>query len=358
MILAAALVVLPFAMQAIGLTTLIATEIVLFALIGLGFNLLLGYTGLLSFGHGAFVGLAAYAAALFQLHVWPGSFVVPILFAIVFAALFGLVIGFLVLRRRGVYFSLLTLAFTALIFYIVFRWTSFTGGENGLRGITRPDCSASISTISARSMCFALIVFLASRVIWRIVNSPFGRVLVAIRENEQRATFVGYPVRRYKLVGFVLSTALLGLAGSLLASFAISSPPTWCTSAFSGEIIAMTVIGGMGNFLGPPLGALFFILFREILSGHTAAWQFYFGLLFMAFILFSPMGLMGLGERLLAPFRREAEEIAAMAARARPEPRPEMPAFLARARPTAPPRRCSNAAPSTSASAGCGRSPM
>ena len=126
-------------MQAIGLTTLIATEIVLFALIGLGFNLLLGYTGLLSFGHGAFVGLAAYAAALFELLVWPGSFVVPILFAIVVAAFSGLVIGFLVLRRRGVYFSLLTLAFTALIFYIVFRWTSFTGGENGLRGITRPD---------------------------------------------------------------------------------------------------------------------------------------------------------------------------------------------------------------------------
>jgi branched-chain amino acid transport system ATP-binding protein len=123
-ILAAALAVLPFAMQAIGLTTLIATEIVLFALIGLGFNLLLGYTGLLSFGHGAFVGLAAYAAALFQLLVWPGTFVVAILFAIIVAALSGLVIGFLVLRRRGVYFSLLTLAFTALIFYIVFRWTS------------------------------------------------------------------------------------------------------------------------------------------------------------------------------------------------------------------------------------------
>ena len=328
-ILAAALVILPFAMRAIGLTTLIATEIVLFALIGLGFNLLLGYTGLLSFGHGAFVGLAAYAAALFQLLVWPGSFVVPILFALVVAALSGLIIGFLVLRRRGVYFSLLTLAFTAMIFYIVFRWTSFTGGENGLRGITRPDLLG-IDLDDHRTfyaLC-ALIVFLASAAVWRLVNSPFGRVLVAIRENEQRATFIGYPVRRYKLVGFVLSTTLLGLAGSLLAFLRYFVSADMVHVAFSGEIIAMTVIGGMGNFLGPPLGALFFILFREILSAYTAAWQFYFGLLFMAFILFSPMGLTGLGARLLAPFRREAEEIAAMAARARPEPRPEVPPFL------------------------------
>jgi branched-chain amino acid transport system ATP-binding protein len=324
-VLAGALIVLPFAMQAIGLTTLIATEIALFALIGLGFNLLLGYTGLLSFGHGAFVGLAAYAAALFQLHVWPGSFVVATLFATAFAALMGLLIGFLVLRRRGVYFSLLTLAFTAMIFYIVFRWTSFTGGENGLRGITRPDLLADHGTFYGLS---ALIVLLASAAIWRIVRSPFGRVLVAIRENEQRATFIGYPVRRYKLLAFVLSTTILGLAGSLLAFLRYFVSADMVHVAFSGEIIAMTVIGGMGSFLGPPLGALFFILFREILSGHTAAWQFYFGLLFMAFILFSPMGLMGLGERLLAPFRREAEEIAAMAARARPEPSPKVPAFL------------------------------
>ena len=136
-------------------------------------------------------------------------------------------------------------------------------------------------------------------------------------------------MRRYKLLGFVLSTSLLGLAGSLLAFLRYFVSADMVHVAFSGEIIAMTVIGGMGNFLGPPLGALFFILFREILSAHTAAWQFYFGLLFMAFILFSPMGLIGPRRAPLAPFRREAEEIAAMAARARPEPRPEDAAFPA-----------------------------
>jgi len=331
---AAALVVLPFFTGALGLPVSIASEIALFALVGLGFNLLLGYTGLLSFGHGAFFGLAAYAAALFQLHLAPGSFLLAIAFAVALAALSGLVIGFLVLRRRGVYFSLLTLAFTAMAFYIVYRWTSFTGGENGLGGITRPDLlGVDLDDQTTFYVVTALVVFLAAVLIWRVVRSPFGHVLVAIRENEQRALFVGYPVRRYKLIAFVLSTTALGLAGSLSAYLHYFVSADRVHVVFSGEILAMTVIGGMGSFLGPPLGALFFILFREILTQYTAAWQFYFGLLFMAFILFSPMGLIGLGERLLAPFRRQAEDLAAMASRAKPLPNPELPPFLKTANP-------------------------
>ena len=329
LILAAALVVLPLFTGALGLPISIASEIALFALVGLGFNLLLGYTGLLSFGHGAFFGLAAYAAALFQIHLAPGSFFLPIAFAVAFAALTGLVIGFLVLRRRGVYFSLLTLAFTAMVFYIVYRWTAFTGGENGLGGIRRPDVlGVNLDDQIIFYVLIAVVVFLAACMAWRVVRSPFGHVLVAIRENEQRALFVGYPVRRYKLIAFVLSTTALGLAGSLSAYLHYFVSADRVHVVFSGEILAMTVIGGMGNFLGPPLGALFFILFREILTQYTAAWQFYFGLLFMAFILFSPMGLIGLGERLLAPFRRQAEEVAAMASRAKPLPNPELPPFL------------------------------
>jgi ABC-type branched-subunit amino acid transport system ATPase component/ABC-type branched-subunit amino acid transport system permease subunit len=337
LVLAAALVVLPFFTGALGLPTSIASEIALFALVGLGFNLLLGYTGLLSFGHGAFFGLAAYAAALFQLHFAPGSFLLAIAFAVALAALSGLVIGFLVLRRRGVYFSLLTLAFTAMAFYIVYRWTSFTGGENGLGGVRRPDVlGVDLDDQTTFYVLIALIVFLAAALIWRVVRSPFGRVLVAIRENEQRALFVGYPVRRYKLIAFVLSTTALGLAGSLSAYLHYFVSADRVHVVFSGEILAMTVIGGMGHFLGPALGALFFILFREILTQYTAAWQFYFGLLFMAFILFSPMGLIGLGERLLAPFRRYAEDLAAMAARVKPLPNPELPPFLKHSNPPTP----------------------
>jgi ABC-type branched-subunit amino acid transport system ATPase component/ABC-type branched-subunit amino acid transport system permease subunit len=334
-ILAATLLVLPHVTVAIGLTDSIATEIAIFALVGLGFNLLLGYTGLVSFGHGAFFGLAAYTAALIQIHFLGNGFLVPIVLAVVFAAVLGLVIGFLVLRRRGVYFALLTLAFTAMFFSVVFRWTSLTGGESGLGGITRPDLfGIDLDHQLVFYYFVAAIVFVVAWSIWRLVHSPFGRVLVAIRENEQRARFVGYPVRRYKLVTFVISTTIVGLGGSLFAFLKYFVSADLVHVVFSGEILAMSIIGGMRDFLGPPLGALFFILFREILSEYTAGWQFYFGLLFMAFILFSPTGLIGLGARIVAPFRREHERLAAMAARVKPVPAQAVPAFLKADNPT------------------------
>ncbi|RMF93637.1 MAG: ATP-binding cassette domain-containing protein [Nitrospinota bacterium] len=329
LIYALSLVVLPHLLSAAGLIHAVATEIAIFAMVGLGFNLLLGYTGLLSFGHGAYFGLAAYAAALFQIHLMPGGFFVPILFAIGFAALLGLITGFLALRRRGVYFSLLTLAFTALIFYVVYRWTSFTGGENGLGGITRPPLlGMAINNQLVFYYLVAFLTFLVAWLMWRVVDSPFGRVLVAIRENEQRATFIGYPVHRYKLLAFVLSATVVGFGGSLFAFLKYFVSADLVHPFFSGEILAMSIIGGMRSFLGPPLGAAFFIVFREVLSEYTDAWLFYFGLLFMAFILFSPTGLMGLGERILAPWRRKQETIAAMAGRIKPQPSQELPPFL------------------------------
>ncbi len=318
--LAAALLALPWIMRAIGMTEGLATEIAIFALVGLGFNLLLGYTGLLSFGHGAFFGLAAYAAALLQIHYLPGHVLVPIVFGTLFATVIGLVVGFLALRRRGVYFSLLTLAFTALIYSVVFRWTTVTGGENGLRGITR---RALLGFPIESQLSFyyltAGIVLLAAWALWRVVHSPLGRVLLAIRDNERRARFLGYPVQRYKLIAFTLSAAVTGLGGCLF---------TFLKVFVSADEVHVAFLGGMGHFLGPTLGSVFFILFREILSEHTASWQFWFGLMFMGFILFSPSGLIGLGERLLRPFRRREEEAAAMAARLTPQPGAEVPDFL------------------------------
>jgi len=329
LVLAAALAMLPLLMSTLGLTTALATELALFAMAGLGFNLLLGYTGLVSFGHGAFFGLAAYGAALLQIHITKGGAFIPVLFGTWFAALCGLAIGFLILRRRGVYFSLLTLAFTAMIFYVVFRWTSFTGGENGLGGIRRGrllGLDLDDQNIFYVAVC-VIVVFVAG-LMWRIVNSPFGRVLIAIRENEQRARFAGFPVRRYKLWGFIVSATVVGLAGALFGFLKYFVSADLVHVAFSGEILAMTVIGGQRHFLGPAFGALFFILFRELLTGYTASWQLWFGLLFMGFVLFSPGGLMGLGERILAPFRRRHEEAAAMAARVTPNPAAEVPNFL------------------------------
>jgi ABC-type branched-subunit amino acid transport system ATPase component/ABC-type branched-subunit amino acid transport system permease subunit len=332
-VLALALIALPFAMRAIGMTESLGTEIALFALVGLGFNLLLGYTGLLSFGHGLFFGFAAYAAALSQLHWFRDGLLLPVLFAVVATALLGLVVGFFVLRRRGVYFSLLTLAFTALAFFIAFRWTEFTGGESGLRGVTRPVLGPIDLNDQAVFYGFtAIVVFAAAWALLRIVGSPFGSVLVAIRENEQRALFAGYPVRHYKLVAFVISATVCGVAGSLFALLkSIVSADTVHVS-FSGEIVAMTIIGGTRNFLGPPLGALFYILFRELLSGYTDAWMFWLGLLFMGFILYSPGGLVGLGTRLWTHYRKLSgkveTEAAAMAARHTPQPGQSVPAFL------------------------------
>jgi len=326
---AVALAALPFFTQAIGFTYGIATEIALFAMVGLGFNLLLGYTGLLSFGHGLFFGFAAYATALAQIHWFKGSLLLPLLFGIGSTALLGLAVGFLVLRRRGVYFSLLTLAFTALGFTIAFRWTDVTGGESGLRGITRPSVFGLDLDHQLVFYYFcAAIIFGVAVVMWRLVNSPFGSVLVAIREREQRASFAGYPVQRYRLAAFVISTVVIGIGGSLFTFLNLFAAADPLHPNFSGEILAMAIIGGSGSFIGPPLGAAFYILFREILSSYTASWLFWFGLLFMSFILFSPSGLVGLWQRVTAPFRRETETLAAMAARVMPSPSAEMPTSM------------------------------
>ncbi|HZP87330.1 MAG TPA: ATP-binding cassette domain-containing protein [Burkholderiales bacterium] len=333
-LLALGLIVLPWLVLAFGYTFGIATEIAIFALVGVGYNLLLGYTGLLSFGHGLFFGLAAYCVVLTQLHWFPDSVLLPLFSGLVFAVALGLIIGFLVLRRRGVYFSLLTLAFTALTFTIVFRWTSFTGGENGLSGIRRYRV-AGLNLDDPRVLYYvvAIVVFIVAWLIWRVVRSPLGSVLVAIRENEQRARFAGYPVRQYKLAAFVISAAVVGLGGCLAAYLKLFVSADTVHPNFSGEILAMTIFGGMGSFLGPALGALLYLMFREVVSAHTAAWQFWFGLMFMAFILFSPLGIVGLGERLLAPLRRTREQAAAMAARVTPPANQEVPACLRRHEP-------------------------
>ena len=313
---AIALIVLPFVLQAIGLTLTSATDVVIFAIAALGLNLLVGYTGLTSFGHGAWFGIGAYAAAVTQKYWFPGQIVPPILFALAFVALLSAVVGFLILRRRGVYFSLLTLALSALTYAIAFRWTAFTGGESGLGGVVRPAIGPlNLDDPTAYLVLVSLIGFAVLYLLLRVVRSPFGHVLVAIRENEQRATFQGYATDKYKLGVFVLSATITALAGVLLVFHhrLASAEPT--SVAFSGELLVMVVIGGMRSFLGPVLGALFYILFRELLSIWTPNWLLWFGLAFVGFILFSPNGLVGVWERLLRRWRPLPEEGAAMSQR-------------------------------------------
>src|SRR4051812_35275571 len=292
----AGLVVLPFVLVAVGLTLTTATDVVIFAIACMGLNILVGHTGLVSFGHGAFFGLAGYAAALSQRHWFHGEIIIPLLIAIACVATFAFLAGFLILRRRGVYFSLLTLALSALLFAIAFRWTAVTGGENGLGGVVRPTLAGiDLGDPLAYYWLVAVVGFLVVLGLWRFHRSPVGTVLTAIRENEQRARFIGYATGRYKLLAFTLSATVTGLAGVLSVfnhRFASAEP---LSVAFSGELLAMVVIGGMRSLLGPALGALFFILFREQLSIWTPDWLFWFGLLFIGFIVFSPDGLVGIG---------------------------------------------------------------
>ena len=310
------LIALPFALTAIGLTTTSAAEVVIFATAAMGLNLLAGYTGLVSFGHGAWFGLGAYAAALAARALPGDAFWIPLVAAMALAALLAAGFGTLMLRRRGVYFSLMTLALSALGFTVAFRWTEVTGGENGLGGIERPvwfgidlnDGWTFYATV-------ALIAFAVAVGLWRLVNAPLGRVLEAIRENETRAMALGFPVLRYKLAAFVTSASVTALAGALLMFKNRMTSAEPMSVAFSGELLAMVVIGGMRGFLGPALGALFYVFFREYLSMWTENWLFWFGLVFVGFILFARDGLVGIGRQVMARVRPGPDLSAAMADR-------------------------------------------
>ncbi|MCA0997256.1 branched-chain amino acid ABC transporter ATP-binding protein/permease [Alloyangia pacifica] len=323
---AAALIVLPFLILAAGLTYTSATEVVVFGLACMGLNILAGRTGLISFGHGAWFGLGAYLAGLSARAMGAeGSFFLPLIVAVLATALIAAVFGALILRRRGVYFSLMTLALSALGFTIAFRWTEVTGGENGLGGISRPQIfGLSFEMSQPYYWLVALIAFAVLCLLWRVYNSPLGTVLLAIRENEQRARFLGYKVDRYKLAAFVLSATITALAGVLLLYKNRMTSAEPMSVVFSGELLAMVVIGGMRSFMGPAIGALFYILFREYLSIYSENWLFWFGLVFMGFVLFARDGLIGIPGQIRRHFNPPAETGAAMAGRkAEVHPLPE-----------------------------------
>jgi ABC-type branched-subunit amino acid transport system ATPase component/ABC-type branched-subunit amino acid transport system permease subunit len=308
-------------MTAVRSTVSLATEIVVFSLLAIAYNLLMGYTGLVSFGHAAFFGLGGYAAGLTQLHLVRGT-VVPLLAGVAGATVAGAAIGFLLMRKRGVYFSLLTLAFTQMFFYLVYGATGLTGGENGLGGIERFPLTlfALRLDLGDKRVYYYVAALLAAGAIvllWRIVHSPFGRVLQAIRENEPRAASVGYDVKRYKLTAFVVSCAFSGLAGALYTFLLNFAYPESLHVTMAGEIAAMTLVGGMRSFVGPAVGAAVFVFMRDLLSSWTENWLIYFGVIFIAFVMFSPNGIVGVfrgwghGRR---PARREAAVPAAAVA--------------------------------------------
>ncbi len=285
--------VLPLVLPLIGSSASLATEIAIYALYGLGFNLLLGYTGLVSFGASAFFGAASYAAGLSMLHFFDNIYL-SILVGTAAAAVLGLIIGLLILRRRGIYFSLLTLAFTQLFYEIAFKWTDVTGGENGLQGISR---NSLLSPLAYHYFVVAM-VLCGMYAIWRIVHSPFGRVLQAIRDNEQRVRCLGYDTKRFKLIAFVLSATFIGLGGSLLTFMIQSVYADNLNWQHAGDPVMMTILGGIHHFLGSSWGAVIFLTLSDKLSSYTEHWWLVFGLILIAFILLSPEGVSGIWMRL------------------------------------------------------------
>src|SRR3954467_8688523 len=323
-----AVIALPFGLYLLGLSLNTGTMVVALAIAAMGLNLCIGYTGLVSFGHGAWFGIGAYAAGLIQRNWFGGDIFLPLLLAAVIVAVIATFVGFVILRRRGVYFSLLTLALSALAYTIAFRWTAVTGGEDGLGGWKGGNVgpfsldNALNYYIVVSVLCLGVLYLLL-----RLVRSPFGHVLMAIRENQLRATFQGYPVERYKLAVFVISAAVTGFAGGLIGfqNYLVSAEAV--SVPFSGELLAVVVIGGMRSMLGPAIGALFFILFRELFSIWTPNWLLWFGLIFVAFVLYSPGGLVGIWATLSRRWWPAPEEAAAMSKRRIYQGLP-LPAFL------------------------------
>jgi branched-chain amino acid transport system permease protein len=275
------------------------TEIVIYALGAVSFNILLGYTGLLSFGQAAFFGAGAYLTGIFLIHFgWHPALTLAL--SGVIGALFAAVIGYLSIQQVGIYFVMLTLAFNMLAFFLAYQWKSITGGDDGLLNVPRPDFSIlpGINIPIQGNFQFFLFVWviflLAFIVIRRIIHSPFGRILLAIRENPNRARAVGYNVIHYKLIAFTISGFFTGLAGGLYALFMKMVPITAIELVTSTDFIIMALLGGTGSLYGPVIGAIVVKIASEILSVLWARWLFILGVIFVAFVLFMRGGIWGL----------------------------------------------------------------
>jgi branched-chain amino acid transport system permease protein len=287
------LLVFPFLMPYEALSV----NILIFGLYAVGFNLLFGYTGMLSFGHAAFLGVGSYLAGIAVVNGgWPWW--AAILLGVFSAALVGVVMGYMAIRTRGIYFSMVTLALAQIIYYVFYKAEGWTGGENGLRGVKVESINLpgiSIDFINPLNKYYVILFFVALALwfISRVLNSPFGAVIESIRENEKRASACGYDVARAKLLVFVLSAAICGLAGTLRALHLSVVPIDSLHYLQSGQAVMMCLLGGMGTFFGPFVGAAVFLYLEDVVTNLTRYWMGAVGLVFMVFVLFFPKGIWG-----------------------------------------------------------------
>jgi branched-chain amino acid transport system permease protein len=296
----AAVVALGLAAPFLGLYPVLIMKLLCFALFACAFNLLIGFVGLLSFGHAMFFGSAAYAAG-YSMKVWGFTPELGLLFGVAVAALLGLLTGALAIRRQGIYFAMITMALAQMVYFIALQ-APFTGGEDGLQGIPRGNLLGVLPLQNDLTLYYVIlaIVVAAWLFIARIVHSPFGQILKANRENEPRTISLGYDTDRFKLIAFVLSAALAGLAGSLKAlvlGFATLSDVYWGTS---GSVILMSLIGGIGTLTGPVIGAFVITGLENMLADRVGSWvTVVLGVIFVVSVLVFRQGLVGTFNRFL-----------------------------------------------------------
>jgi branched-chain amino acid transport system permease protein len=293
----------PYIIPFIGGYDGLAIEMVIFAIFAMGFNILLGYTGILSFGHAAFFGLAGYSMGLILIHL-KIPILLGMLFGIALSTVTAILIGLLIIRKTGIYFAMLTIAFGQMFFFIASRWKNFTGGEDGLTGIPRdvvgiPGLFSIPIFEPLHFYYFIAVVFIIAAIVkYKLIHSHFGQVLKTIRENETRAQMVGYNVRRYKLSSFVISAIYASVAGTLYGLFLNYMFPQTLDWIRSGDVVIMTLVGGMGTFFGPIIGAGVIVALRVLISIYAKIegmvfWQLFMGLIFLIFVLFFPRGIWG-----------------------------------------------------------------
>ncbi|MDE2573374.1 MAG: branched-chain amino acid ABC transporter permease [bacterium] len=283
------------ALTVMHLDVSILSEMLLFAIAGMSVNLLLGYTGQMSFGNAAYFGLGAYGAGL-SIHYLNVNFLVGTLIGTVAAIVGALIVGPFLLRRRGIYFALLTLAFGQVFYFIAYRANQFTGGEDGM-SFPRPYFGFGPWRTQLHEATFyylMLLVFIAVLVIfWLIVRSPFGRTCQAIRQNELRVRYLGLDTNRFIYVSLVVSAAMAGLAGALYGLLIMFAAPLMLDWNQSGDFVMIMILGGAGTIWGPVVGSVIYVIGKDIVSTITQTWQIYIGALFVICVLAFPRGLLG-----------------------------------------------------------------
>jgi branched-chain amino acid transport system permease protein len=292
----------PYWMPYVGGYTSLGSRVVILGLAAMSLNFLLGFTGVLSFGHAAYFGLGAYGAGLTIKYLVPSS-VAGLAAGIVLGTVAAMIIGALIVKLRGVYFAMVTIAFGQVFYFIAFRWHEVTGGDDGLTGWRRQPLDIGPYTIDILGdevafYYFAIACFaVATAIMAMLLRSPFGRTLIAIRENERRARFLGVHVEQHIWLSFVISCLFVSLAGGLFALLNNFADPRMLRWDQSGNFVIMAVLGGMRSFWGPLVGAAIFVVLQDYLSSMTENWMSFIGVFFMMVVLFFPRGVVGIIRR-------------------------------------------------------------